>query len=285
VNGVVDRVYVSLGDYVNKGQNLFELRSSELSALQAELVASLSEKKIAERQWKTAQLMSQDEMLSEKELFEAEARLQQATAVLKRLEADLSLYGYNAESGTFSVKAPMDGYVVYKSLSSGSTVAAGGEVLFTIADLSSVWVTVNVYAGNLTAVKEGMEAEIQLLSYPNQLFYGNINQLSQVFDPEENVLKARIYVSNKDLKFKPEMSVVVKLTAVSDSLEIAVPTSALVFDDNRYFVIVQRDRDGFEVREVTPDGQVDEMTYIQSGLSGGESVVTENQLLIYSQLK
>ena len=130
----------------------------------------------------------------------------------------MSMYGYNRASGTFSVKSPMAGYVVHKNTSSGSTIAEGGDIVFTIADLSRVWIVANVYAGDLQFVSEGMEVEITTLSYPDEVFSGKINTLSQVFDPEEKVLKSRIFMDNKDLKFKPEMSVIVKLKNEQPSL-------------------------------------------------------------------
>ena len=249
INGVVERTYFSLGDKVQKGQVLFDIRSTELTQLQADLSSLKSEEKIAERELKTAESLFESKMLSERELLEAQAQLNQCRAALQKTEMDMSMYGYNRASGTFSVKSPMAGYVVYKNTSSGSTIAEGGDIVFTIANLSRVWIVANVYAGDLQFVSEGMEVEITTLSYPDEVFSGKINTLSQVFDPEEKVLKARIFMDNKDLKFKPEMSVIVKLkneqpplthpkgenkSPLRGRLLISIPSDALIFDDNRY---------------------------------------------------
>ena len=228
--------------------------------------------------------MCEDNMLSEKELLEAEAKLKQAQASYIKIRNDISVHGTNKGNGMFAVKSPMTGYIVGKNISSGSTVSTEGEPLFTVADLNTVWITANVYASNLQFVKEGMPVSITTLSYPDEVFHGKISALSQVFDPEEKVLKARIVMNNKDLKFKPEMSVLISLKNETNTQFVSVPSDALVFDDDRYFVVVQ-DRGDFKIREVRLQGHNNKTTYIASGLSGGEEIVTNNQLLIYSGLK
>lgn len=285
VNGIADRTYFSLGDKVNKGQVLLDIRSAELSALQSESVIAESEVKIAEREYQTADNLFEDNMISEKELLEAQAKLNQARATVNKIKNDIEVHGLSRGNGTFSIKSPMSGYVVGKNVSSGSTISSEGEPLFTVADLTTVWITANVYASNLQFVKQGMEVFITTLSYPGEVFSGKINTLSQVFDPEEKVLKARIVMNNKNLKFKPEMSVVVKLKDKADTKFISIPSDALIFDDNRYFVVVEESSGNFKVKEVVLKGHYNKISYLASGLSEGESVVVNNQLLIYAGLK
>jgi len=271
ISGVITRTYFSPGDKINKGQTMLHLRSAELSTLQSELA-------IAKRELQSAESMHEDKLISERELIEARA-------TLAKLQADLSLYGENLGNGVFAIKSPMAGYVVEKNASSGSTVSEGDEPLFSIADLSTVWIMGNVHAGDLLFVREGMEVEITTLSYPGKVFHGKINALSQVFDPEEKVLKARIVMPNKELKFKPEMSVIINLKNKQSIPSVAIPSDALIFDNNRHFVIVEESTEQFTIREVTLQGHYNQITYISSGLKEGENVVVKNQLLIYSQLK
>lgn len=285
IGGIIDRSYFSLGDKVQKDQTLLDIRSTELTSLQSERVGLESDVKIAERELKTAKTMFDDNMLSEKELMEAQAKLNQARAAYSKVQTDMSVFGSNKGNGMFSIKAPMSGYIVAKNASSGSTVSADSDPLFVIADLSTVWVTVNVYAGNLLFVKEGQEVAITTLSYPGEVFKGKINTLSQVFDPEEKVLKARIVMPNKDLRLKPEMSVVVKLKNEIHNQLISVPSDALVFDNDRYHLVVEESPNNFVAKEVTLGGHHNKVTYIVSGISEGENIVTRNHLLIYASLK
>ena len=285
IGGIIERSYFSLGDKVQKGQTLLDIRSTELSSLQSERVGLESDVKIAERELKTAKAMFDDNMLSEKELMEAQAKLSQAQAAYSKIQTDMSVFGSNKGNGTFSIKAPMSGYIVSKNASSGSTVSADGDPLFIIADLSTVWITANVYASNLLFVKEGQEVKITTLSYPCEIFYGKINSLSQVFDPEEKVLKARIVMPNKDLKLKPEMSAVIRLKNETHNKLVSIPSEALVFDNDRYYVVVEESPDNFVSKEVTLSGHHNNVSYVTSGISEGENIVIKNQLLIYTGLK
>lgn len=285
VNGIADHTYFSLGDKVQKGQTLVDLRSSDLSEVQSEAVAAESEVKTAQREYQTAQSMFEDNLLSEQELLEAQAKLKQAQANYNKTQSDISVHGISKGNGTFSIKSPMTGYVVAKNVSSGSTVSTEGEPLFTVADLSSVWIVANVYAGNLQSVKEGMDVDIVILSYPGEVFKGKINSLSPIFDPEEKVLKARIVMDNKDLKFKPEMSAVIKLKNETGFQSVSIPSDALIFDDNHYFVVTEDAPNEYAIKAVEVQGHSDKTTYISSGLKEGDNVVTKNQLLIYSGLK
>jgi cobalt-zinc-cadmium efflux system membrane fusion protein len=285
VSGVVVNSYFSLGDKVRRGQPLLDIRSTELSALQSEKIALEADEKVAERELKTAQSLFDDNMISEKELLEAKGKLQQIRAAINKIKADMSVYGTDKGNGIFAVHAPMSGFIVHKKASSGSVITSEGDPVFTIADLSTVWVIANVYAGNLQSVREGMEVEMTSFSYPDEKFYGKINAISQVFDPEERVLKARIVMNNKDLKLKPEMSMLITLKDKTSVPLLAIPSDALIFDNDQYFVVVEESVGNFAIRNVILQGDNNQTAYIASGLQEGEKVVITNHLLIYSGLK
>lgn len=285
VSGIVDRTFFSLGDKVQKGQTLLNMRSSDLSSLQSELVSSESDVKIAQRELQTALSMHEDNMLSETELMEAQAKLKQAQAVYNKTQNDIAVYGTSKGNEGFAIKAPMSGYIVSKNVSSGSTISADSDPLFTIADLNNVWVIANVYASNLKFVKEGMDVAVTTLSYPGEVFNGKINTLSQIFDPEEKVLKARIVMNNQNLKLKPEMSTVIRLKNQANIQFVTIPSDVLIFDNDKYYVVVEEPSGEFTAKEVEIQGHNNTTTYIASGLSEGENVVATNQLLIYSGLK
>ena len=140
-----------------------------------------------------------------------------------------------------------------------------------------------MYAGNLQFVHEGMETLISSVSYPDHVFHGKIDLISQVFDPEDRSIKARIVLDNNDLRLKPEMSVVVKMRTKTLNDRISLPSEAVIFDNDSYFVIVKNDGD-FSIREVTPIGHHSGETYL-TGVNLNEDIVCRNQLLIYNELK
>jgi len=285
ISGVIDKSYFSLGDKVQKGQPLLDIRSTELSALQMEKISLETEEKVAEREMITAKAMFEDNMISEKELLEAKGKLRQIQSAIEKINSDMCIYGTDKEKGIFTVNALSSGYIVHKKASPGSTISPESDPVFTIADLSTVWVTVNVYASNLLCVREGMDVEMTTFSYPNDVFYGKINAMSQVFDPEERVLKARIIMKNNDLKLKPEMSMLITIKDRTDQRLISIPSDALIFDNNQYFVVVEESVGSFAIRSVTLQGHSAKISYISTGLSEGEKVVVANQLLIYTGLK
>lgn len=284
VNGVIVRTLFSLGDKVTKGQVMLDIRSTELSALQSELIALETSLQVAERELKGAEAMFADKMLSEREFLESQGKVRQAKAAYEKAKADISVYGTDKDGGVFSVVAPATGYVIAKRGTAGETVFADSEPLFAIADLQEVWVVTHIYAGNLRFVTEGMEADITSVSYPNEVFRGKIDALGQVFDPEDKTLKARIVLPNAELKLKPGMSVVVKLRERTTTETVSLPSEAVIFDNDAYSVVVRQD-DGFAVRQVTVCGQYGNSTYLGSGIEPGEEVVIRNQLLVYNELK
>ncbi len=285
VSGVIDRSYFSIGDKVRKGQMLVDIRSSELSQLESERISLESAVKVAQRNLQAVQTSFNDNMASEKDLLEAQGQVDQTQAALHKIKEDLRLFVPNKGTGSFSITAPMSGYVIRKNASSGSTVTSDGEPLFTIADLSSVWAIASVYASNLEFVKEGMEVFITSLSYPGEVFPGKISNVSQVFDPDDNTLKARIILPNPNLKFKPEMSVMIRLKNKTQQSLVSIPSDALIFDNDLYYVVTKEGEDRFQVKEVQLQGHHGKATYILSGLQEGEEVVCKNQLLVYSGLK
>ena len=284
VSGVVERTYFALGDKVMQGQPLLDIRSADLSAFNAEMISCEAEVEVVKREMQSAQALFDDHLLSEKELLEVKSKLKQAEAAFEKAKSDMSLY-LDRGQGVFAIKSPMTGYITDKKGAPGTPVSPDGHLLFTVADLSTVWITVNVYAGNLQLVTEGMAVEITALAYPDEVFQGTIDAVSQVFDPEEKVLKARIIMPNKDLKFKPEMFVMAKLKNETRQACLTIMADALIFDDNRYFAVVETVPGRFEIKEVQLQGHHRNNAYIRAGLDEDDRVVVRNQLLVYAELK
>ena len=284
VSGMVVNSSFSLGDKVVKGQRIALIRSAELSELYAEKQHLETEIKILARQLESAQSMYRDNLLSQKELLEEQGRLNQAQAELTKVSNTLSLYGSPNDDGTFSIKAPNSGFIIRKNMAPGMTVSTESGPLFSIADISRVWIAANVYASNLAFVKEGMKAEITTTAYPSVVFHGRIDAIPPVFDSEEQVVKARIIMPNNDFKLKPEMAVDITLKKEQALKMAAMPSQALIFDNNRYFVVKQAD-DCFIVTEVRLYAQTGNISYIEAGLGVGDKVVVKDNLLMYSKLK
>ena len=287
INGVVTNTYFSLGDYVKKGQVLAEIKSTELNGLQSENKSVESQLAVAQRQLASVKSMFEDGIASQKDLIQAESEVKVLKASLENIKSNLALYSASPEKSVFQIKAPSNGFIVAKNMSSGMQISSGSEPLFTISDLNEVWVMVNIYATDMQNIKENMEVKIKTLAYPDEVFSGKISALSQVFDAEEHVLKARIVMKNTDLKLKPGMSADIILNKSNASAEslLAVPVKAVIFDDNQNFLVVYKDDCNLEIRQVDPVTKNREVVYFDKGIHENEKIISKNQLLIYESLK
>lgn len=285
VSGVVVNTYFSLGDNVKKGQVLVELRSAELSALQAEYSGLKSQIKVAERNLQSVKSMFEEGIASEKELFAAQSEAAILKANEMKISSDLSLYQASPEKGVFQIKAAASGIITAKNVTAGMSVSSDGGTLFTISDLSDVWVMANVYAGNVKNITQGMKVTMTTLSYGNEVFEGEISVISHVMDEDAKVLKARIVLNNKDLKLKPGMLVDIHALKESRTRAVSVPTASLIFSDNQNYVLVYKDDCNIEVRKVGILAQNAHKTFVSEGISDKESVISKNQLLVFEAVR
>lgn len=284
VDGIISKTYFSLGDEVKKDQVLAELRSSELSGLQSKLRNVRAEARVAEKYLESVQSMFEDGIASQKDLLEAQIQLEIQQSEERKIMSNLELYSGSEDGSVFQVKAPASGVVTSKTISDGTQISADGEPLFTISDLSDVWVMVNIYATNVQNIDTGMKVTIETLSYPDTVFEGEINRVSQVLDEDSKVLKAGIVLDNTDFKLKPGMLVDVIALKERNMEAVLIPTNSLVFDNNKNFVIVYENDCNMEIREVEILTANNGFTFLKSGLSENEKIITKNPLLVYEQL-
>ncbi|CAG5067528.1 Multidrug resistance protein MdtA [Dyadobacter sp. CECT 9623] len=284
VTGMITRSHISLGDRVTKGQVLAEMRSSELSELNAQGRVLESQLSVAKRKLASVKSMFEDRIASDKDLVEAESEAEILQSEIEKIKSNLSLYNASSEKGVFQIKAPVSGYVVEYNISEGTQVGSSEASLFTISDLSEVWVTANIYAVDLSFVQKGMKAVIKSKAYPNDFFEGTISDISQVFDPTERVLKARIRMANKELKLKPGLTIEAVVTRHSKELAVGIPAAALIMHNNENYVLIQKSDNTLEPRKVVADVKDNDRLFFKSGIAAGEKVVINNQLLLFSEV-
>ena len=285
VDGIISQTYFSLGDQVKKGQILADLRSAELAELYAQSKTINSQISVSEQGLKATQAMFDDGISSQKELMHSESELAILKADKERIESQLSLFSASPETGVFKIRAPHSGIITAKSITAGGPISSGGESLFTISDLNDVWVMVNIYASNVRNITEAMEVDIKTLSYPDEVFKGKITNISQVLDEEAKVLKARVVLPNANFKLKPGMLVDVSALKTSEISALSIPTDAMVFDNNKNYVVVYKDDCNLEIRNIKTSSKGNGNTFIVEGLSESDQIVSKNHLLIYEQLK
>ncbi|GAB3178420.1 efflux RND transporter periplasmic adaptor subunit [Telluribacter humicola] len=285
VGGVITRTYFSLGDNVKKGHVLAEIRSVELSSLESERKSLESRLTVAVRNVQATQSMFEDGIASEKALLEAKSEERVIRAELEKTRANLALFSASEQRDVFQIKAPASGFIVNKNINDGMQIAAEGEPLFTISDLNQVWVTANVYASDLEFVKANMPVSLQTTAYPGEVFNGTIKALSQVFDANEKVLKARIVMNNQTLKLKPGMFIDVIVKKQTNAQALLAPQKALIFSNNRNYLVVYGSDCQLEAREVEILTRDHQDIFISGGIQSGEKIIAQNHLLIFEELQ
>ena len=176
--------------------------------------------------------------ISEVELINTQKDLDNAKGELQRIQAVLDMY--SAGSGAvYPIKSPVSGIVVQKNIALNMELRTEDiSPVFIVGDLDDVWVMANIYESDITKIKEGYDAEITTISYPDKVFRGKIDKIFSLMDAESKVVKARVTLQNPNFELKPEMFANVKVSYKEPVKKLTVPASALIFDKSRYFVMV-----------------------------------------------
>lgn len=284
VGGNVAKVSVELGDYVKQGQVLAVIRSSEVAEYEKQRLDAINDVAIAEKNLQVANDLYAGKLTSEKDKVLAEKELQKAKASLQRINEIFRIYSIGA-GAAYNVVAPISGFVIDKNITQNMQLRSDkGESMFSIAQIDEVWVMANVNESDISRITQGMEAEISTISYPGKIFKGKVDRIFNVLDDNTKTMKVRITIQNQDLLLKPEMSAIISLKMREPDSMVAIPSSAVIFDKSKYWVMVYKDRSDIETRQVQVYSENGDTTYVRSGLSAGESVISKNQMLIYDAL-
>ncbi|WP_432262775.1 efflux RND transporter periplasmic adaptor subunit [Cupriavidus sp. TMH.W2] len=285
--GRVVAAETSLGQPVRAQQRLAELESIELGEAQAAYQQALGEAHVAEAGLTRAKRLAADDIIPQKDLLRAQADAQRAGAALRAAGDKLRMLGVAASEAPgarsrFPVVAPFAGTVIEKQAVIGTLVQAD-QPLFTIADLSTVWLEADVYEKDLAKLSTGVEATVTVNSYPGTAFHGKLTYLSAVMDKASRTVKARVEILNPDGKLRPGMFASVTLTTPNKIHALALPTEAIVQIQGKPAVFVA-DKDGFAPRAVETGPVVGGQTAIQAGVSAGDQVVVRGAYALKARL-
>lgn len=286
VGGNVSMVKVGLGDYVTKGQVLAILRSSDMAGFESQNTSARANVAIAQKNFDAAQEMYKSGLMNERDYTNAKNALDIAQAELQRTKEVLSLYGSGKQS-EYVVKAPASGFIVEKNISENTVLRSdnsSGMPLFTISDLSNVWILANVYETDIARINVGEHSVVTTLAYPDKEFEGKIDKIFNVLDSGSRVMKVRVHIDNKGNLLKPEMFANVAIRLAENRSLPCIPSKSVIFDKSKYFVLVVGEKGAVEPREVRPYKISGGNTYISSGLKESEKIIVANQLLIYDAI-
>lgn len=284
VGGNVVKVNVELGDYVKKGQVLAVIRSTDIADFEKQMVDAKSDLVVSKNNLKVAQELFVGKLNAERDVLEAKGQVEKAQSQLNRIQETYKIY--NIKGGSiYNVIAPISGFIIQKSINQDMLLRNDrSENIFDIAEINEVWAMANVNESDINKVKLGQDAAITTLSYPDKVFKGKVDKIFNVIDPQTKAMNARVKLQNNDFLLKPDMNASIKLSFNENESMIAVPSSAIVFDKSKNFVMIFKNRNSIETRPVEVYRQVGDLTYISSGLKENEKVITTNELFIYDSL-
>jgi cobalt-zinc-cadmium efflux system membrane fusion protein len=290
IGGPVHEILAAPGQTVNAGQPLLTVNSPDYSAARSAYLKARDAFFLADKIYTRSQDLYAHGALAEADLQQAETGRSQAQADLQSSEDMLRAIGIkdpeamikNPPKTTLQVPvpAPVAGEVVERLVGPGQLLQAGATQVFTISDMSTVWVLVNVYQSDVAYVHAGDSVDITTDAYP-EIFHGKISYLAPALDPNTRTLQARIVTANPGKRLKKDMYVTAVLQSGAIQNALTVPDAAVLRDtENMPFVYVQSGANRFARRLVKIADSQNGRTQITDGLKEGEHVVGDGSLFL-----
>jgi len=293
VQGVVRDVRKNLGDTVRRGEIMAVLESRELADSRGALLAARERVALAQSSFDREERLWSKRISAEQDYIQAKNSLAEANIELRTAEQNLRVLGYSDESIAqlsnrrdkgailYDIVAPFDGTVTEKHISLGEVLKVDSPA-FVIADLSSVWVNLDVHQKDLPLIRVGQRALISVGGSVTDAS-GRVDFLEPIATETNRTIHARVVVSNAAGKYRPGLFASGRVAVGNIPIPVLVPSDALVMVDGKTCLFI-RDADGFRLSEVGT-GQTDgSMTEIATGLTAGQPYVARGAFTLKSEL-
>ena len=293
VPGIVREVRRAVGDSVKAGELLAVIESRELADVKAAYLAAVERETLARANFDREERLWQKKVTSEQEFLDTRQALAEARIERNSAEQQLHALGFSdsylkelpehpdAMYTRYELRAPFAGTIIEKHLTLGENVSSDAEV-FTIADLSSVWVDINVYQKDLVMIRQGQTVVIEIGHGIPQVT-GKIAWVGPLVGEATRTATARVVLVNPEGTLRPGLFVTARVAVGNTATGIVVPKSALQTFEERSVVFVQ-DEDGFEPRPVDLGRQNATQVEILSGLEAGQTYVSRGAFTLKAQL-
>jgi cobalt-zinc-cadmium efflux system membrane fusion protein len=290
VGGPVQEILVAPGEMVRAGQPLLVVSSPDFSVARSAYIKARSTFQLAEKNYQRSRDLYEHHAIAERDLQQAESDRAGAQADLQSTEDAMRVLGMKDPEGSVknqtkltsraAVIAPVSGEITERLVGPGQLLQANTTQCFTISDMSTVWILVNVYQNDLQYVHMGDDAAITTDAYPDT-FHGKISFLSPALDPNTRTLQARIVTPNLGLKLKKDMYVNATVQAGKINDALTVPDAAVLRDtENQPFVYALTGANQFSRQSVTVGDSHNGRTQITSGLKQGQRIAGDGSLFL-----
>jgi membrane fusion protein, heavy metal efflux system len=277
-SGRVTDLKVRLGDSVKKGQILLSIRSADLATAFSDYQKSVADERLAKKALDRAQLLNSHGALAEKDLQQAEDTEEKARVDVQNAEQHVRILGGDPvqPSPVIEIRAPVSGTIVEQNVSGFEGIKSldNSPSLFTVADLSQVWVVCDVYENDLGEVHLGDNADLRLNAYPDTVYHGKVADVSRVLDPATRSAKVRIVLPNRDGSLRPGMFAVATFRSRKSQSTVVVPSTAVMRLQDKDWVFLKDGVQRFRRVEVhTGAASADGAQQIQAGVKAGDELI------------
>jgi cobalt-zinc-cadmium efflux system membrane fusion protein len=276
--GRVTSIGARLGDDVKKGQLLLEIASNDLALAFADYQKSLSEQSVNKRALERARDLFDHGAAAAREVESAEDAAHKSDVDVKTNADKIRILGGSVDhpSPVVELRAPVSGTIVDQQVQTATGVKSldNSPALFTIADLSEVWVLCDVYENNLANVRLGDFAEVRFTAYPDRVFKARVSNISSVLDPNTRTTKVRLQLPNPQRMLRPGMFATARFASQYRKARVVVPSTAVLRIHDQDWVFRPAAQNQFRRSRVETAGPAgDGFDFIASGIQPGDQVV------------
>ena len=303
ISGIIESVSVDIGARVKAGDTLFAMTSVELGRYLVAYERNAALAVLAEKTFAREKSLKEQKVGSEQDMINAQMAHEQHRTELKASEQTLHVLGlteadlsgmkeslHGADAGKLPVRAPIAGTIIEKHAVAGEMAEPGKDVML-LADLSTVWIWVDLHAQDLPQLLEAeklgkVPVDIAVSAFPGKKFSGMITYVGATMNEKTRTVKVRATVGNPDLVLRPGMFCEATIALGSKKAEevLAVPRDAMFSDEGKTFVF-KHWKDDFFVRQDVLKGRVfSDLIEICEGLQAGEMIVTDGAFLLKSDI-
>ena len=298
VTGRVTEVLAETGDRVKAGQTLARVASPELTTAQLAYMRASATATLAERSVERARQLIAADVIGSAELLRRESEVQIARAELRAAGDQLKLMGLSADAlsslrakgnvaPNAAITASAAGIVIERQVSQGQ-VAQPGDPLFTVADLSNVWVVGALPEQIARSVQTGQNVQIDVpalgLTVEETPISGKIIYVGDTVSPETRTVTIRTQVDNKDLALKPQMLATMKIQGAMEKT-LAIPALAVVRENDKDHVYVKKAENHYRLTPVELGAVSGGLRPVVKGLSEGSQIVIEGAFHLNNERK
>ncbi len=296
VTGKAVRIIASQGDRIKAGQALAWLDSVELDQTWSDYIKARGKVDLARRNFQRETTLFEKKISPEKDVLKAKQELEEAEADSNFAKERFRLFGIdvsqfesskgNGNHPLIPITSPVSGVVLEKTVTQGEMVNSE-KTLFTVADLSMLWVVIDVYEKDISRLRHGTGVNVSVTAFPDKAFRGKISYIGDVVDEKTRTVKARVTIDNSSGLLKPGMFATVLTEPVGGGTErlMTVPEEAAIIEGAKRYVFIQTAPDKFKRRNIEAGRTLGDRVEVRSGLKEGEKVAVKGSFMLKSELK